>query len=116
MIPVAGVIGLFTGMLANGGGFLLVPLFVLVLGLTMPESAGTSLVVIAALSVPTLLTHWALGHIDWAVAAAFAAGAVPGAAIGSRLTEHLPADAMRRGFGVVLIGFAAYFVARQLIA
>lgn len=56
VIPVAGVIGLFTGMLANGGGFLLVPLFVLVLGLTMPESAGTSLVVIAALSVPTLLT------------------------------------------------------------
>lgn len=116
VIPAAGAIGLFTGMLANGGGFLLVPLFVLVLGLTMPESAGTSLVVIAVLSVPTLITHWALGHIDWAVAVPFAAGAIPGALVGSRLTDHLPADAMRRGFGVLLVGFAVYFVARQVTA
>jgi len=85
-----------------------------VLGLTMPESAGTSLVVIAVLSLPTLLTHWALGHIDWAVAVAFAAGAVPGAIAGSRLAQHVPADAMRRGYGLALIGFAAYFVAHQI--
>ena len=70
--------------------FLLVPLFVLVLGLTMPESAATSLVVIAVLSVPTLATHWALGHIDWSVAAAFAAGAVPGAVADSRLAPICP--------------------------
>jgi len=53
----------------------------------MPESADTSLVVIAVLSVPTLATHWALGHINWAVAAAFAAGSIPGAAAGSRLAR-----------------------------
>lgn len=114
VIPAAAVIGLITGLLANGGGFLLVPLFVLVLGLTMPESAGTSLVVIAVLSVPTLLTHWALGHIDWSVAAAFAAGSIPGAAVGSILAQRLPAEAMKRGFGMLLIAFAVYFIARQL--
>ncbi len=116
VIPAAAAIGVFTGLLANGGGFLLVPLFVVVLGLTMPESAGTSLVVIAVLSVPTLATHWALGHIDWTVAAAFAAGAIPGTAFGSRLSQHVPAEAMRRGFGVLLIGFATYFVARQIVS
>lgn len=115
VIPAAAAIGLFTGLLANGGGFLLVPLFVLVLGLTMPESAGTSLVVISVLSIPTLITHWALGHIDWAIAAAFAFGAIPGAAIGSRLAQRLPADTMKRAFGVLLIVFALYFVGRQLI-
>lgn len=114
VIPAAAGIGLFTGLLANGGGFLLVPLFVLILGLTMPESAGTSLVVIAVLSIPTLATHWALGHIDWAVAAAFAGGAVPGAAAGSRLAQHLPAEAMKRGFGILLIAFAVFFVAHQV--
>lgn len=114
VIPAAATIGLFTGLLANGGGFLLVPLFVLVLGLTMPQSAGTSLVVIAVLSVPTLATHWALGHIDWSVAAAFGVGSIPGALIGSRLAQRLPAEAMKRGFGVLLIGFAVYFVIRQL--
>ena len=115
VIPVAAAIGLFTGLLANGGGFLLVSLFVMVLGLTMPESAGTSLVVIAALSVPTLATHWALGHIDWPVAGAFALGSIPGAAVGSRLAQRLPADAMRRSFGVLLIVFAVYFVTRQVL-
>lgn len=115
VVPAAAGIGLFTGMLANGGGFLLVPLFVLVLGLTMPESAGTSLVVIAVLSIPTLATHWALGHIDWAVAAAFAAGSIPGAAAGSMLAQRLPAEAMKRGFGILLIVFAIYFVTRQVL-
>jgi uncharacterized membrane protein YfcA len=113
VVPAAVGIGFFTGLLANGGGFLLVPLFVLVLGLTMPESAGTSLVVIAVLSVPTLITHWALGHVDWSVAAAFAAGAVPGALAGSVLVAHLPAERLRKGFGIVLIGFAVYFTVHQ---
>ena len=115
VVPAAAAIGLFTGLLANGGGFLLVPLFVMVLGLTMPESAGTSLVVIAALSVPTLATHWALGHINWNIAAAFALGSIPGAAIGSRVAQHLPAQSMKRGFGTLLIVFAAYFVGRQIL-
>lgn len=116
VIPAAAGIGLFTGLLANGGGFLLVPLFVVVLGLTMPESAGTSLVVIAVLSVPTLVTHLALGHIDWTVALAFALGSIPGASIGSRVAQHLPAESMRRGFAVLLIGFAIYFTIREAVA
>lgn len=114
VVPAAAAIGFFTGLLANGGGFLLVPLFVVALGLTMPESAGTSLVVIAVLSIPTLATHWALGHIDWTIAAAFAAGSIPGAVLGSRLALRLPARAMKGSFGVLLILFALYFVARQL--
>lgn len=115
VVPAAAAIGVVTGLLANGGGFLLVPLFVLVLGLTMPESAGTSLVVIAVLSLPTLATHWMLGHIDWAVAGAFAAGAVPGAAAGARAADHIPADAMRRAFGVLVVCFASFFVVHELL-
>ena len=46
--------GFLTGLLANGGGFLLVPIFVLVLGLTAAQAAGTSMVAVAALIVPTL--------------------------------------------------------------
>ncbi|MDQ4069089.1 MAG: sulfite exporter TauE/SafE family protein [Actinomycetota bacterium] len=114
VVPAAVAIGLFTGLLANGGGFLLVPLFVVVLGLTMPQSAGTSLVVIAVLAVPTMLTHWVLGHIDWSVAAAFAAGAIPGAAAGSRLGNHVPAEALKRAFAVLVIAFAVFFVALQV--
>ena len=71
-------VGLLTGLLANGGGFLLVPAFILLLGLSTAVAAGTSLVVAAVLSVPTLLVHWSLGHIDWRIALLFGLGSVPG--------------------------------------
>jgi uncharacterized membrane protein YfcA len=115
VIPVAALIGVLTGMLANGGGFLLVPLYVVVLGLTMPESAGTSLVVIAVLAVPTLASHWALGHIRWSVAGPFALGAVPGALAGSVLTRHIQQESLRKAFGLLLVTFAVFFVVQQAI-
>jgi len=114
VIPAALAIGVFTGLLANGGGFLLVPLYVVVLGLTMPQSAGTSLVVIGALAVPTFITHWILGHIAWHAAGAFALGAVPGTLIGTLLTRRVESDRLRRAFAVLLIVFAGYFIARQV--
>ncbi len=107
-------VGLLTGLLANGGGFLLVPLFLLVLGLTMPVSAGTSLAVIAVLSIPTLITHASLGQIDWPVALAFAAGSVPASYLGSKLAPRIKAERLKKAFGWMLIGFAAYFVIRQV--
>lgn len=113
-IAAAAGVGFTTGLLANGGGFLLVPLFVLVLGLSMQTAAGTSLVVVAVLSVPTLLTHWALGHIDWAVAIAFAAGSIPGALVGSRFAQRIGGDTLRKAFGALLVVFSVYFLARQL--
>lgn len=115
VVTAAAGVGLLTGMLANGGGFLLVPLYLLVLGLGMRQAAATSLPVIAALTVPTLVAHWALGHIDWPVAGAFAAGAVPGALAGGRLAARLAGPAVRKGFGLVLVSFAAYFIAVQVL-
>ena len=107
-------VGLLTGLLANGGGFLLVPVFVLVLGLTAVEAAGTSMVVVGILTVPTLATHWALGHIDWTVAAGFAAGLIPGAAVGARIAQRISAERLRAAFGIMLIVFSIFFLVRQL--
>lgn len=109
-------VGVLTGLLANGGGFLLVPLFLLVLGLTMPVSAGTSLAVIAVLSIPTLITHASLGQIDWPVALTFAAGSIPAAYLGSQLAPRINAERLKTSFGWMLIGFAIYFVVRQVTA
>ncbi len=109
-------IGFAAGLLANGGGFLLVPLFLLALGLDMNEAAGTSLVVAAALTVPTLVIHAFVGDIDWPVAGLFALGMVPGVLAGSRLAPLLPTAKLRTSFGFMLLGFAAWFLARQLLA
>ena len=102
-------VGLFTGLLANGGGFLLVPLYLLAFGLRMRQAVGTSLVVIAVLSIPTLATHWALGHVDWSVAIAFGAGLLPGALAGSHLARRFAGPWVRRAFGTFLIIFGAVF-------
>ena len=107
-------VGLLTGLLANGGGFLLVPLFVLFLGLTAVEAAGTSMVVVGILTIPTLITHWALGHVDWIVAAGFAAGLIPAAAIGSRMAQHIPPARSRIAFATMLVAFATWFLVHQL--
>jgi uncharacterized membrane protein YfcA len=108
-------VGFSAGLLANSGGILLVPVFLVIAGLGMRKAAGTSLLVAAAFGIPALATHWTLGHIDWRVALLFAVGLVPGTVAGERLTRHLPTERLQRAFGIVLLGFAAWFVARQLM-
>ena len=96
-------------------GFCLVPLYLLVFGLRMRAAVGTSLIVIAALSIPTLATHWALGHIDWTVAFAFAAGLLPGSVVGGNLAHRVAGPSLRRAFGWFLIGFGAFFTIYRLV-
>lgn len=114
LVAAATGVGLFTGLLANGGGFLLVPMYLLVFGLNMRESAGTSLLVVAILAVPTLAAHWALGHVDWSVAGAFALGSVPASAMSGRLAHRLPRYKVRLAFGWFLMASGIAFTAYRL--
>ena len=84
VIASVAAVGLVAGLLATGGGIVLVPLFIVAFGFTTARAAGTSLVVAAALTVPTLATHWLLGNIDWSIAAAFALGMVPASFVAAR--------------------------------
>ena len=112
IVGAAFVVGLLTGLLANGGGFLLVPMFVLLLGLTTAEAAGTSMLAVGVLTIPTLAMHIVLGHIDWGVAIAFSVGMVPGSLVGARLARQLPAATARTTFGAMLVTFAIWFLVR----
>lgn len=108
-------VGVFTGLLANGGAFLLVPLYLLVFGLAMRQAVGTSLLVVAVLSVPTLAAHWALGHIDWVLTGEFAAGLMPGAFIGSRSAQRVRGPTVRRVFGLFLVVFGVSFTVYRVV-
>ena len=115
LVAAAAAVGLFTGLLANGGAFLLMPMYLLVFGLRMRQAVGTSLLVVASLSVPTLLTHWSLGHIDWGVAAALFAGQVPGSVIGSQVAKRITGVGVaRRAFGRFLVVFGVLFTIYRL--
>ncbi len=110
LVLVSAGIGLLAGLLANGGGFLLVPMYLLLFGLSMRQSAGTSLLVIAVMALPTLVAHWALGHIDWRVAGAFALGAVPASAASGRFAHRLAGPRVRTAFGWFLTVSGVAFV------
>jgi uncharacterized membrane protein YfcA len=79
----------------------------------MHEAAGTSLVVAVGLTMPTIAPHAALGGIDWPIAGLFTLGVVPGVLAGSRIAHRLPTARLRTGFGMVLVAFALWFLARQ---
>lgn len=112
LLAAAVVVGFMSGLLANGGGFLLVPLFLLYLGLDMAEATGTSLVVAAALTVPTLATHALIGDINWVVSGFFALGLVPGTRGGALLSRHLPTRKLQASFGALLVTFALWYLVR----
>jgi len=104
-----------SGLLANGGAALLVPLFILAVGMDYRTAAGTSLLIVPLIALPAVVIHAALGHIDWAVAVAFGAGAVPAAALGAALSGHFSPRMLQRCLGWLLVAFAVAFVVRILL-
>jgi hypothetical protein len=115
LVALSAAVGFFTGILANGGAFLLMPMYLLVFGLRMRQAVGTSLLVVAALSIPTLATHWWLGHIHWQVSVALLAGQVPGSVAGGQLGRRIERPGVtRRAFGIFLVAFGVAFTLYRL--
>ncbi|AUG75495.1 integral membrane family protein [Kitasatospora sp. MMS16-BH015] len=101
-------LGAVTGLLGVGGGFLAVPALVSVLGFSMAEAVGTSLLVIAANSLAALAPRLgATGGLDWAVIAPFTAAAVLGAWDGKRLADRFSGRTLQSAFATVLLAVAA---------
>jgi uncharacterized membrane protein YfcA len=107
------VVGFLSGLLANGGGFLLVPAFVLVLRMTPREAAATSLVTIVAFAVPGTVVHWALGHIDIRLMLLLSAGVIPTSYLGGRIGVLLKPRVSRLAFGGFLTVFGIVFLLRE---
>jgi uncharacterized membrane protein YfcA len=101
-VLVAGTVGLVSGLLANSGGFLLAPLFVVVLRLSLKESFATSLAVAAVMAVPGTLVHAALGHIDWTIVGIFAVTSIPLSFLGARVAIRSHPVVLERVYGVGL--------------
>lgn len=115
LVGASAAVGLFTGLLANGGALLLMPMYLLVFGLRMRQAVGTSLLVVAALSLPTLVTHWSLDHIDWQVSAALLSGQLSGSLIGGHLAKGITGVGVaRRAFGRFLVAFGVVFTIYRL--
>jgi uncharacterized membrane protein YfcA len=109
-----GAVGMISGLIGAGGGFLLVPALALLAGLPMPVAIGTSLVVISMQSFAGLAGHLAAEHIDWGLAAMVSAAAVVGALIGGRLMPAINPNALRKLFGWFILLMASMVFAQEV--
>jgi uncharacterized membrane protein YfcA len=109
-------VGLITGSFGVGGGFVVVPALVLVLGFDMPTAAGTSLVVIAVNSVAALAARpvTAALALNWALVGTFAGAAMIGALAGGRLAGRASPQRLSTAFTVLIVIVAGYTLTRSL--
>jgi uncharacterized membrane protein YfcA len=107
-------VGFLTGFFGVGGGFLIVPALVLVLGLPMHVAVGTSLVAISLNALWGLLGNLRFGTLDWTLTALFAVGGVVGVLTGGKLAGRLPDRTLRAAFAVLVVGLAVYTFGRSM--
>jgi uncharacterized membrane protein YfcA len=114
VIAAGTTVGFMTGFFGVGGGFIIVPTLVLILGFDMPVAVGTSLLVIAINSGVALATRMATTGVDWHIALPFTVAALVGAVAGHRMTNRLPSSTLIRWFVVLLIAVAGYTFTRSI--
>lgn len=103
IIPVAIVLGIMTGIIGVGGGFLIVPTLVILAGLEMKKAVGTSLLIIAINSLSGFLGYLNYIEVPWLFLIQFSAFSIVGIFIGAALVKKIKADSLRKGFAVFLI-------------
>ncbi|QBR93335.1 sulfite exporter TauE/SafE family protein [Nocardioides euryhalodurans] len=109
VLVTATAVGLLTGFLGVGGGFLVVPALVLALGLPMELAAGTSLVVITITSASALAVRaGTVVQPDWGLVALLTIFAVVGGHLGARLASRTPTERLQAGFTGLLLAVAGY--------
>jgi len=96
------IMGISSGLMGVGGGIILIPVLVLGLGKAQHLAQGISLAVIIPTAISGLITYHRKGLIDYPKARLLAIGAVVGALISAGYVHEIPAEILKRAFGVVL--------------
>lgn len=110
-----GVIGLISGFLGIGGGFLTVPALIYLLRVPISTAASTSQAQVMILSLFALFSHALLNHnVDFLLSVVLIVGGAPGARIGARLASKVPGDKLRPVFSIVMLGTALFLLSELL--
>lgn len=107
-------VGLLTGILGVGGGFLIVPVLVMLVGLRMQVAVGTSLVVIAMNSLAGLIGHLGGEPLNLILLAIFLLSGLLGTFTGSKIAHRLPARNLQKTFAGFVILLALFLLADNL--
>ena len=115
MIAIGLIAGFMGGYVGVGGGFIMVPLFISVLGISMREASGTSLVAVCILAVPGVIEQALLGNVHVSVGLAIAVGSMPGSILGASLVKRIPESALRLLFASFLLVVAIILVLNEVV-
>ncbi|GAT06894.1 sulfite exporter TauE/SafE family protein [Mycolicibacterium novocastrense] len=107
-IPIGFLVGLLTGLFGVGGGFLIIPALVVLLGVEMPMAIGTSLLIIVANSAAGLVAHANAMTVDTTITVAFVGAAIAGSLIAGHLGTTVATARLQRWFAYLVIAVAAY--------
>lgn len=108
------VAGLASGYVGVGGGFIMVPLMLSIVGIPMRKASGTSLIAVMILAIPGVIEQGIIGNINYLAGIAIVIGTIPGAVIGARLVTKVPERTLRLLFGCFLIVAAVMLVLNEV--
>ena len=110
------VVGLLTGLVGAGGGFLIIPALVLLARMPMKLAVGTSLFIIAAKSLIGFIGDLQGSEVlDWKLLGIFTAFAVAGIFIGILLSKKIPGQKLKKGFGWFVLVMGIYIIIKELL-
>jgi uncharacterized membrane protein YfcA len=109
------LIGLVTGFLGAGGGFLLIPALVFLMKLPMKEAIGTSLLIIALNSLIGFTGDIGRHPINWLFIILISAIAIAGIFIGGYFNQKVNAQKLKKGFGWFVLVMGIYIIIRELV-
>ena len=108
------VVGLLTGLVGAGGGFLIIPALVILSKLPMKQAVGTSLLIIAAKSLIGFTGDLGKTTMDWPLLLLISGLAFVGIFIGSFLAKRIAADRLKQGFGWFVLVIGIYIIVKEL--
>ena len=107
-------VGIITGLLGIGGGFLIVPALYFLVNLPVKKAIGTALIIITANSLFGFLNSCTTMDVDWLLLTKFSLGAIAGILPGTKLSQKIPGNYLKKIFGVCILSMSFYILYHQL--
>jgi uncharacterized protein len=108
------VVGMLTGLVGAGGGFLIIPALVVLSKLPMKQAVGTSLLIIAAKSLIGFTGDLSHMQMDWKLLLTVSALAIAGIFVGDAMSKKVDGDKLKKGFGWFVLVMGVYIIFQQL--
>ena len=114
ILVLGALVGLLSGLVGAGGGFMVVPALALFGGLSMRQAIGTSLLVISMQSAAGFAGHFGHATLDFKLLGVVTGCAILGSLVGTAVGKHIPAEVLRRGFAWFVVAMGIFMFFKQL--